>query len=53
MLHNELRGRITSDGRRGVMLVVDGCPLSMHEGTTILATHEGFGFELRIKSGLE
>jgi hypothetical protein len=53
MLHNELRGRITSDAQRGVLLVVDGRPLDMDEVTRILETHEGFEFELRIRSGLE
>jgi len=53
MLHDELRGRITSDGERGVFVVVDGQALSMNEVATILATHEGFEVELRMRSGLE
>ena len=53
MPHDELRGRITSDGERGVIVVVDGQALSMNEVATILATHEGFEFELRMRSGLD
>jgi len=53
MLHDKLRGRITSDGERGVIVVVDGQALTMDEVATILASHEGFEFELRIRSGLE
>src|SRR5262249_33065594 len=47
MLHDTLRGRITSDGNGGVALVVDGLEASM------LLTHEGLEFELKIVDALE
>lgn len=53
MLHDELRGRITSDGEGGVSLVVDGLPLRIDDLAAILATHEGWDFELRIKDSLD
>ena len=53
MLHDELRGRITSDGVGGVTLVVDGTPLSIDDLQSILSTHEGWEFEMRIVDALE
>lgn len=53
MLHDKLSGRITSDGERGVVLVVDGVPLSIDDFSSILATHEGWGFEMQIQDALE
>lgn len=53
MSHDTMRGRITSDGERGVLLVVDGAPVSVDELANILSTHEGFTFELRIRDSLE
>jgi len=53
MLHDRLRGRITSDGEGGVVLVVDGIVLGMEDLASILAAHEGWGFELQIVDGLE
>ena len=48
MLHDKLRGRITSDGEGGVVLIVDGIPLGMDALASILATYEGWEFELQI-----
>lgn len=53
MLHDRLRGRITSDGKGGVVLIVDGIPLSMDALTSILLTYEGWDFELQIVDALE
>ncbi len=53
MLHDTLSGRITSDGEGGVVLVVDGVPLSIDDLSSILATHEGWGFEMKILDPLE
>jgi hypothetical protein len=53
MLHDTLRGRITSGGDRGVVLVVDGKPLDMDDLARILESWEGWEFELCIKSALE
>ena len=53
MLHDRVRGRITTDGDRGVLLVVDGIPLDMDELANILETHEGWEFELRIRDALK
>jgi hypothetical protein len=53
MLHDTLRGRITSDGDRGVLLVVDGKPLDTDDLAAILGSYEGWEFELCIKSALE
>ena len=53
MLHDTLSGRITSDGDGGVLLVVDGIPLSLEEIGSILASHEGWSFELQITDALE
>ena len=53
MLHDKLQGRITSDGRGHVLLVVDGLAVDMDELARFLSTHEGWEFELRIKDALE
>ena len=48
MLHDTLSGRITSDGEGGVVLVVDGIPLSLGEFSSILEGHEEWGFDMRL-----
>lgn len=48
MLHDKLRGRITSDGEGNVVLVVDGVPLSIDDFVSILECHEGWEFEMTI-----
>ncbi len=53
MLHDELSGRITSDGRGGVALVVDGIAVSIENLVSMLLTHEGWGFKLQIVDALE
>ena len=53
MLHDRLRGRITSDGSGGVLLIVDGIPLQVEDLASILGSHEGWGFELQIVDALE
>lgn len=53
MLHDSLSGRITSDGEGGILLVVDGIPLSIDELESILASHEGWNFELQITDALD
>jgi len=53
MLHDRLSGRITSDGKGGVVLVVDGLALGIEDLASILTTHEGWGFELQIVDALE
>jgi hypothetical protein len=53
MLHDNLSGRITSDGKGGVALVVDGVALGIEDVASILAAHEGCGFELRIVDSLD
>ncbi len=53
MLHDELSGRITSDGHGGLLLVVDGIPLDIDDLDSILSTFEGWEFEVRIVSALE
>jgi hypothetical protein len=53
MLHDSLRGRITSDGDGGVVLVVDGIPLGIDDLESFLRTHEGWEFEVRILDALE
>ena len=53
MLHDKLRGRITSDGNGGVLLVVDGLAVDMGELARFFSTHEGWEFELRIKDALQ
>ncbi len=49
MLHSQLHGRISSDGEGGVILIVDGLPLTTLNLAGILATHEGFDFTLNIE----
>lgn len=53
MLHDRLRGHIEWSQDRGVLLVVDGLSLGIKDLSKILATHEGWSFELRIKDSLE
>ena len=53
MLHDTLKGRITSDGEGGVVLVVDGVPLRIEDLEDLLTSHEGWEFELRIVDALE
>ncbi len=53
MLHDTLRGHITSDGHGGAVLVVDGLAVGMENLASMLVTHEGWGFELRIVDALE
>jgi hypothetical protein len=53
MLHDRLSGRITSDGKGGVFLVVDGIALGIEDLVSILGSHEGWGFELQIVDALD
>lgn len=53
MLHDTLSGRIMSDGKGAVVLVIDGVPLSMDDLSSILASHEGWGFEIKMVDALE
>lgn len=53
MLHDKLRGRITSDGHGGALLVVDGLAVDMDELARFLLAHEGWEFELSILDALE
>ncbi len=53
MLHDRLSGRITSDGKGGVLLVVDSIALGFEDLASILGSHEGWGFELQIVDALE
>jgi len=53
MLHDTLSGRITSDGKGGVILVVDGKGLGSENLASMLLTHEGWEFDLRIVDALE
>lgn len=53
MLHDRLSGRITSDGKGGVVLVVDGTPLGIDDLASILGSHEGWAFDLQIVDALE
>jgi hypothetical protein len=53
LLHDTLTGRITSDRKRGLFLVVDGIAVDMEDLTRLLETHEGYEFELRIKDPVE
>ena len=52
MLHDTLRGRITCIDAHDVALVVDGIPLDATDLITMIASHEGFEFELKIKDAL-
>jgi len=42
MLHDKLSGRIASDANGGVVVVVDGIPLSIDDLADILISHEGW-----------
>ena len=53
MLHDELRGRVTSDGDGGVVLVVDGIPLGIEDLESFLRSREGWEFRLRIVDALK
>lgn len=53
LLHDRMRGRITSCDEGGVLLVVDGRAIDMGDLARILETHEGWEFELRIRDALE
>ncbi len=53
LLHDRLRGRITSSERDGLQLVVDGQALDIDDLARILSTHEGWEFELKILDALE
>ncbi|MDI6809049.1 MAG: hypothetical protein QME66_08735 [Candidatus Eisenbacteria bacterium] len=53
MLHSELSGRITCRSDGDVVLIVDGVPLSLENFSAILATHEGWNFEMKIVDALE
>jgi len=53
MLHDTLRGRITSAGEGRVALVVDGIAMGIEEIETFFQSHEGWEFELRIVDSLE
>ena len=53
MLHDTLKGRISSDGEGGVLLVVDGAGLRSEDLETLLLSREGWEFELRITDALE
>ena len=53
MMHDNLKGRITSAGEGRVALIVDGIPLGIEEIETIFQSHEGWAFELRIVDSLE
>ena len=53
MLHDRLEGRITSDGKGHVLLVVDGIPLGVQDVESFFQSHEGWEFEMRIVDALE
>lgn len=53
MLRDTLRGRITSDDKGDVILVVDGLAVEMDQLTRFLSTHEGWEFEFKIRDALE
>ena len=50
---DKFRGRIASDGNGGVLVVVDGIPLSIDALASILISHEGWSFEMAIIDSLE
>jgi hypothetical protein len=52
MLHDTLRGRITCGDTHDLALVVDGIPLDATDLIAMIASHEGFEFELKIKDPL-
>jgi len=53
MTHDMVRGRITWDSEQDVGLVVDGILLNLEQFGSILGSHEGWGFELRLVDPLE
>jgi hypothetical protein len=53
MLHDRLKGRITSDGKGRVLLVVDGVPLDIEDMVSFLRSREGWEFELCIIDALQ
>jgi hypothetical protein len=53
LLHDRMRGRITSCDEGDVLLVVDGRAVDMGDLARILASYEGWEFELRIRDALE
>ena len=53
MLHDRLTGRITSDGHGGVVVIIDGIALGMADLASLLASHEGWNFDLQIVDALE
>lgn len=53
MLHDRLRGRITSDVHGGVLLVVDGIAVDMDQLARLLSPLDGWEFELSIIDALE
>jgi hypothetical protein len=53
MTHDKLRGRITWDSEHGLVLVVDGIPLSLDDFSSILASHEGWDFVMQITDSLK
>jgi hypothetical protein len=53
LLHDRMRGRITSCEQKGLQLVVDGQALDVADLTRILSMHEGWEFELRILDALD
>ena len=48
MLHDTICGRIDFDSIQGLMLYIDGQPVSISDLCGILETHEGFQFKLEI-----
>lgn len=48
MLHDTIRGRIGYDSLKGLILYIDGQPVSIPDLCNILETHEGFQFKLVI-----
>ena len=53
MLHDTLKGRITSNGTGGVVLVVDGIALGIEDIELFVTSREGWEFEMRIVDALE
>jgi hypothetical protein len=53
MLHDRLKGRITSDGDGRVVLVVDGLPLGIEDIEAFLKSREGWEFEMCIVDALQ
>ena len=53
MLHDTVVGRIATDGEGQAALIVDGIPLRIEDLESILRSHEGWEFELRIVDAVE